>query len=200
MPRSSHEEFHEQSSLPMVWLNPARKLLAGCIAFCDSDSCAKLFADGWPNPARKLLAGCIAFCDSDSCAKLLADGVAKSCAKPSKPISRNHCPTRRTRPARPTSPFAKREAQGFPLRHLQSAKLTGRRFAALDPSGAAGWAVKVLHGTHGVRRKMPPEFAEVVEMVRCGEISGREAAQLCGMSHSTFRERMRKFRADQNGK
>ena len=46
------------------------------------------------------------------------------------------------------------------------------------------------------RRKMPPEFAEAVEMVRCGEISGREAAQLCGMSHSTFRERMRKFRAD----
>ena len=32
------------------------------------------------------------------------------------------------------------------------AKLTGRRFAALEPSGAAGWAVKVLHGTHGVRR------------------------------------------------
>ena len=46
------------------------------------------------------------------------------------------------------------------------------------------------------RRKMPPEFAEAVEMVRCGEISGREAAQLCGMSYSTFRERMRKFRAD----
>ena len=33
------------------------------------------------------------------------------------------------------------------------------------------------------RRKMPPEFAEAVEMVRCGEISGREAAQLCGMSY-----------------
>ena len=32
------------------------------------------------------------------------------------------------------------------------AKPTGRRFAALEPSGAAGWAVKVLHGTHGVRR------------------------------------------------
>ena len=46
------------------------------------------------------------------------------------------------------------------------------------------------------RRKMPPEFAEAVEMVRCGEISGREAARLCGMSYSTFRERMRKFRAD----
>ena len=29
MPRSSHEEFY------------ARKLLAGCIVFCDSDSCAK---------------------------------------------------------------------------------------------------------------------------------------------------------------
>ena len=46
------------------------------------------------------------------------------------------------------------------------------------------------------RRKMPPEFAEAVEMVRCGEISGREAAQLCGISYSTFREWMRKFRAD----
>lgn len=46
------------------------------------------------------------------------------------------------------------------------------------------------------RRKMPPEFSEAVEMVRCGEISGREAAQLCGMSYSTFREWMRKFRAD----
>ena len=45
------------------------------------------------NPARKLLAGCIAFCDSDSCAKLLADGVAKSCAKLRKQISRNHRPT-----------------------------------------------------------------------------------------------------------
>ena len=31
--------------------------------------------------ARKLHAGCIAFCDSDSCAKLHADGVVKSCAK-----------------------------------------------------------------------------------------------------------------------
>ena len=41
------------------------------------------------------------------------------------------------------------------------------------------------------RRKMPPEFAEAVDMVRCGEISGREAAQLCGMSYSTFREWMR---------
>ena len=45
------------------------------------------------------------------------------------------------------------------------------------------------------RRKMPPEFAEAVEMVRCGEISGREAAQLCGMSHSTFRARMRESKA-----
>ena len=43
------------------------------------------------------------------------------------------------------------------------------------------------------RRKMPPRFAEAVEMVRCGEISGREGAQLCGMSYSTFRERMQKF-------
>jgi DNA-directed RNA polymerase specialized sigma24 family protein len=37
---------------------------------------------------------------------------------------------------------------------------------------------------------MPPEFAEAVEMVRSGEISGRQGAQLCGMSYSTFRERM----------
>jgi DNA-directed RNA polymerase specialized sigma24 family protein len=42
---------------------------------------------------------------------------------------------------------------------------------------------------------MPPEFAEAVEMVRCGAISGREAAQLCGISHSTFRERMRESKA-----
>ena len=33
-----------------------------------------------------------------------------------------------------------------------------------------------------------------------GEISGREAAHLCGMSHSTFREWMGKFRAELNGK
>ena len=45
---------------------------------------AKLLADAWLNPARKLLAGCIAFCDSDLCAKLFADGEAKSCAKLSK--------------------------------------------------------------------------------------------------------------------
>ena len=64
----------------------------------------------WLNPARKLLAGCIAFCDSDSCAKHLADGVAKSFAKLSKQISRNHRPTCLTRPIRPTSPSAKREA------------------------------------------------------------------------------------------
>ena len=32
------------------------------------------------------------------------------------------------------------------------------------------------------RRKMPPGFAEAAELVRRGEISGREAAQLCGMS------------------
>ena len=50
------------------------------------------------------------------------------------------------------------------------------------------------------RRKMPPEFAEAVEMVRCGEISGREAAQLCGMSHSTFRERMHKCKAEEDEK
>ena len=50
------------------------------------------------------------------------------------------------------------------------------------------------------RRKMPPEFAEAVEMVRCGEISGREAAQLCGMSHSTFREWMRKCKAEEDEK
>ena len=43
------------------------------------------------------------------------------------------------------------------------------------------------------RCKMPPEFAEAVEMVRCGEISGRQGAQLCGMSYSTFRERMQEF-------
>ena len=56
MPRSSHEEFYAQSSLPMVWLNPARKLLAGCIVFCDSDSCAK-HKGLWErlNPARSSL-------------------------------------------------------------------------------------------------------------------------------------------------
>jgi DNA-directed RNA polymerase specialized sigma24 family protein len=43
---------------------------------------------------------------------------------------------------------------------------------------------------------MPPEFAEAVEMVRSGEISARQGAQLCSMSYSTFRERMRKFRED----
>ena len=33
------------------------------------------------------------------------------------------------------------------------AKLTGRRFAALEPSGAAGWATKVLHGTPGMAKR-----------------------------------------------
>ena len=69
----------------------------------------------------KLLAGCIAFCDSDSCAKLLADGVAKSCAKLSKQISRNHRPTRLMRLTRPTSLSASREAQyihNLPNRHF----------------------------------------------------------------------------------
>ena len=44
---------------PPVWLNSARKLLAGCIAFCDSDSCAKLFAElqGWdPKKSKNLIA------------------------------------------------------------------------------------------------------------------------------------------------
>jgi hypothetical protein len=40
---------------------------------------------------------------------------------------------------------------------------------------------------------MPPEFAEAVEMVRSGEISGRQGALLCDMSYSTFRERMQEF-------
>ena len=76
----------------------------------------------------KLLAGCIAFCDSDSCAKLLGDGVAKFCAKLSKQISRNHRPTRLARPTRPTSPSAKREAQSLALHcSLQVAKLKAQR-------------------------------------------------------------------------
>ena len=50
--------------------------------------------------------------------------LVKSCAKLRKPISRNHCPTRHTRLTRPTSPFAKREAQSLALHcSLQSAKL-----------------------------------------------------------------------------
>ena len=130
------------------------KFLAGCIVFCDSDSCAKLFADAWLNPARS---------SQSKFQETIVPRVLRV-------------------------PFV-------PPRYQQSAKPIGRRFAALEPSGAAGWAVKVLHGTHGVRRKMPPEFAEAVEMVRCGEISGREAAQLCGMSYSTFRERMRESKA-----
>ena len=239
--------IHARSSLPMAWLNPARKLLAGCIVFCDSDSYAKLrkpisrnhcptrhtcptrptspsasreaqrppggaasplpairrhtgnedvAPPVWLNPAR---APCRLHCILRFLfmAKLLADGVAKSCAKLRKPISRNHSPTRHTRPTRPTSPSASREAQSplggaasplpairrcagnedvahpvwlnpvqssqskfqetivprvlrvpfVPPRYRQSAKLTGRRFAALEPSGAAGWAAKVLHGT-----------------------------------------------------
>ena len=80
------------------------------------------------NPARKLLAGCIVFCDSDSCAKLLGDGVAKFCAKLSKQISRNHCPTRHTRHTRPTLLSASREAQSLALHcSLQVAKLKAQR-------------------------------------------------------------------------
>ena len=48
------------------------------------------------------------------------------------------------------------------------------------------------------RRKMPPQFAEALEMVRCGEISGCVADQLCGMPHSTFREWMRKCKAEED--
>ena len=33
------------------------------------------------------------------------------------------------------------------------AKLTGRRFAALEPSGAAGWSAKVLHGPPGMAKR-----------------------------------------------
>ena len=85
---------------PPVRLNPARKLLAGCIVFCDSDSCAKLFADGWLNSSAKLR----------------------------KPISRNHRPTRLARPTRPTSLSAKREAQSLVLHcSLQVAKLKAQR-------------------------------------------------------------------------
>ena len=107
-------------------------------------------------------------------AELLADGEAKPWAKLSKQISGNHRRTRLTRPTRPTSLSAKREAQrplggaASPLPdstpHGQRgrcpsceakscAKLTGRRFAALEPSGAAGWAVKVLHGTPGMAKR-----------------------------------------------
>ena len=94
----------------------------------------------------KLLAGCIVFCDSDSCAKLFADGWLNSSAKLSKQISGNHCPTRLARPTRPTSPSAKREAQSLALHcSLQVAKHKGLwegqrprcpRFAA-GPGGAA---------------------------------------------------------------
>ena len=57
-------------------------------------------------------------------AKPCPSHMAKSCAKLRKPISRNHCPTRRTRPTRPTLLSAKREAQSLALHcSLQSAKL-----------------------------------------------------------------------------
>ena len=50
--------------------------------------------------------------------------LAKFCAKLLKPISRNHCPTRHTRPTRPTSLSASREAQSLALHcSLQSVKL-----------------------------------------------------------------------------
>ena len=92
-----------QSSMQMVWLNPARSFES---KFQETivprvsrvpprhRQSAKLLADG----AAK------------SCAKLLADDVVKSSAKLRKPISRNHRPTRLARPTRPTSPSAKREA------------------------------------------------------------------------------------------
>ena len=48
------------------------------------------------------------------------------------------------------------------------------------------------------RCEMPPEFAEAVEMVRSGEISGRQGAQLCGMSYSTFREKMQTCEEDRD--
>ena len=48
--------------------------------------------------------------EAKSRAKFLGDGVAKFCAKLSKQILGNHCPTRLARPTRPTSPSPKREA------------------------------------------------------------------------------------------
>ena len=50
------------------------------------------------------------------------------------PISGNHRPTRHTRPTRPTLRSAKREAQGFPPRHRQSAKHT-----SLTPLQQSAW-------------------------------------------------------------
>ena len=55
------------------------------------------------------------------------------------------------------------------------AKLTGRRFAALEPSGAAGWAVKMLHGTHGNRHGISPHKA-----ADCEAITSRPVADRCG--------------------
>ena len=43
------------------------------------------------------------------------------------------------------------------------------------------------------KREMPPGFAEAAKLARCGEISRREAASLCGMPYSTFRARLRDF-------
>jgi len=111
MPRKSHEEFYVRSSLEMVWLNPGRKLLASCIAFCDSDSWRSSLQMVRLNPGRS---------SQSKFQETIVPRVIRV-------------------------PFV-------PPRYQQSAKLTGRRFAALEPSGAAGWAAKVLHGTHGVRR------------------------------------------------
>ncbi|MBP3406978.1 MAG: hypothetical protein J6N18_12830, partial [Kiritimatiellae bacterium] len=82
-----------------------------------------------------------------------------------------------TRLTRPTSPSAKREAQGFPPRHLQSAKLTGRRFAALEPSGAAGWAGRCCTGRKMRRSKTKfSEGSRAVEDERTSEAKWPQGA------------------------
>jgi len=97
MPRSSHKEFYAQSFIRLL-----------CFLQSPPGGAASPLPD---SPLHGQRGRC-------------PSRAAKSCAKLSKPISGNHCPTRRTRPTRPTSPSAKREAQSLALHcSLQSAKL-----------------------------------------------------------------------------
>jgi len=130
----------------------------------------------------KLLAGCIAFCDSDLCAKLFADGWLNSCAKLSKQISRNHRPMRLARPTRPTSPSAKREALRNGVVHSVSWS-AGRCFAIqLSKIKLAHSSATFQVRKHTFKASVACNGREVLRGTPVGRhgISAREAADCLG--------------------
>ena len=109
--------------------------------------------------------------EAKSRAKLLGVGVTKSCAKLRKQISRNH---------RPTSPFAKREAQSLALhRSLQSAKLKAQR-----PQGVARRKVASEEGREPALLCFSPfrTGGRAQARLECG-VPSRTRCRLCLFQH-----------------